>query len=170
MERLDARISEVSCVPNNSLSFHESSLLASISLALASLPKHFFSPCRFNFLWAFPGPPSICFSWWFSSMLGASTLTSLWLPPRCLSPLHPLSQPHFQMSARLFSSISGRKLQVNVSRMEFVISYCPVLPRAPALASALASQLWHLLRPDGLTSGTSPLLLPFFPSQLPTPH
>lgn len=41
MERLDPRISEVSFIPNNSLSFHESSLLPNISLALASLPRYF---------------------------------------------------------------------------------------------------------------------------------
>lgn len=99
----------------------------------------FFPPFGSIFLWTPPGPPSICFSWWFSSILRASTLTSLGLPSRCLSQLHPLPQPHFQMSAGLFSSISCRKLQINASRIEFITSYHPVISRARVLSSALAS-------------------------------
>ena len=96
----------------------------------------------------------------FSSILRASTLTSLGLPPRCLSQLHPLPQPHFQMSAGLFSSISCRKLQINASRIEFITSYHPVISRARVLSSALASPT---PAPDSLTSATSPLLLQLTP-------
>lgn len=99
----------------------------------------------------------------------ASTLTSLRLPRRCGSPLHPLSQPHFQMSAGLFSSVSGRILQVSVSGMEFITSYCPALPRLQPSFLVVPPQLERLLTSDSLTSSTSPLLLPLFSVPLPTP-